>query len=174
MLDTKLLRENFDEVKKSLANRGFDLDKNHFDEIDKQRKSLQIEVENLQSERKKLSSEYGERKKSGQDTEEIKSKVDSINTTLKDKEDELNNYLEKLNDFLMGIPKEDLFTTYPVANTLQEAKAIRKLLNNVIPSNQKKIILVTRYHIKPIIFKFTPKKFQKTIDMDDVILRLIF
>ena len=104
MLDTKLLRENFDEVKKSLANRGFELDKNHFDEIDKQRKSLQIEVENLQSERKKLSSEYGERKKSGQDTEEIKSKVDSINTTLKDKEDELNNYLEKLNDFLMGIP----------------------------------------------------------------------
>ena len=104
MLDTKLLRENFDEVKESLANRGFDLDKNHFDEIDKQRKSLQIEVENLQSERKKLSSEYGERKKSGQDTEEIKSKVDSINTTLKDKEDELNNYLEKLNDFLMGIP----------------------------------------------------------------------
>ena len=104
MLDTKLLRENFDEVKKSLANRGFDLDKNHFNEIDKQRKSLQIEVENLQSERKKLSSEYGERKKSGQDTEGIKSKVDSINTTLKDKEDELNNYLEKLNDFLMGIP----------------------------------------------------------------------
>jgi len=104
MLDTKLLRENFDEVKKSLANRGFDLDKNHFDEIDKQRKSLQIEVENLQSERKKLSSEYGERKKSGQDTEEIKSKVDSVNATLKDKEDELNNYLEKLNDFLMGIP----------------------------------------------------------------------
>ena len=104
MLDTKLLRENFDEVKKSLASRGFDLDKNHFDDIDKQRKSLQIEVENLQSERKKLSSEYGERKKSGQDTEEIKSKVDSINATLRDKEDELNNYLEKLNDFLMGIP----------------------------------------------------------------------
>ena len=55
MLDTKLLRENFDEVKKSLANRGFDLDKNHFDEIDKQRKSLQIEVENLQSEKERNS-----------------------------------------------------------------------------------------------------------------------
>ena len=95
MLDTKLLRENFDEIKKSLANRGFALDKNHFDEIDKQRKSLQIEVENLQSERKKLSSEYGERKKSGQNTEEIKNKADSINTTLKDKEDELNNYLHR-------------------------------------------------------------------------------
>ena len=44
---------------------------------------------------------------------------------------------------LRGIPKEDLFTTYPVSNTLQEAKAIKKLLNDAIPSSQKKIILVT-------------------------------
>ncbi len=47
-----------------------------------------------------------------------------------------------------GIPKENLFTTYPVLNTLQEAKAIRKLLDeNSI--NQKKIILVTSaFHMK--------------------------
>ena len=43
----------------------------------------------------------------------------------------------------MGLPKEHLLTTYPVKNTLQEAKAIKKLLNNEISSNQKKIILVT-------------------------------
>ena len=43
----------------------------------------------------------------------------------------------------MGIPKKDLFTTYPVSNTLQEAKAIKKILNDEIPSSQKKIILVT-------------------------------
>ena len=49
----------------------------------------------------------------------------------------------------MGLPKEDLFTTYPVNNTLQEAKAIRKLLNDEIPLNQKKIILVTSaFHMK--------------------------
>ena len=30
----------------------------------------------------------------------------------------------------MGIPKKDLFTTYPVSNTIQEAKAIKKLLND--------------------------------------------
>jgi uncharacterized SAM-binding protein YcdF (DUF218 family) len=33
----------------------------------------------------------------------------------------------------MGLPKEDLFTTYPVKNTLQEAKAIKKLLNDELP-----------------------------------------
>ena len=49
----------------------------------------------------------------------------------------------------MGIPKESLFTTYPVFNTLEEAKAIRKLLNKEILSTKKKIILVTSaFHMK--------------------------
>ena len=49
----------------------------------------------------------------------------------------------------MGLPKENLYTTYPVNNTLQEAKAIKKLLNNEIPLIQKKIILVTSaFHMK--------------------------
>ena len=49
----------------------------------------------------------------------------------------------------MGLPKEDLLTTFPVSNTLQEAKAIKKLLNNEIPSIHKRIILVTSaFHMK--------------------------
>ena len=49
----------------------------------------------------------------------------------------------------MGIPKEDLFTTYPVNNTLQEAIAIKKLLNDQVPLIQKRIILVTSaFHMK--------------------------
>ena len=49
----------------------------------------------------------------------------------------------------MGIPKESLFTTSSVTNTLEEAKAIRKLFDNKMLSNQKKIILVTSaFHMK--------------------------
>ena len=49
----------------------------------------------------------------------------------------------------MGVPKKDLFTTYPVTNTYQEAKAIKKLLNFEINSTQKRIILVTSaFHMK--------------------------
>ena len=49
----------------------------------------------------------------------------------------------------MGIPKENLFTTYRVNNTMQEAKAINKLLNIEIPYRKKKIILVTSaFHMK--------------------------
>ena len=50
---------------------------------------------------------------------------------------------------LMGIPKKDLYTTYPVNNTLQEAKAVKKILYNELNSSQKKIILVTSaFHMK--------------------------
>ena len=43
----------------------------------------------------------------------------------------------------MGIPIENLFTTYPVFNTYQEAKAVQNLLKTEIILTRKKIILVT-------------------------------
>ena len=49
----------------------------------------------------------------------------------------------------LGVPKKDLLTTKPVFNTLQEAKAIKKLLNWEFSSNNKNIILVTSaFHMK--------------------------
>ena len=49
----------------------------------------------------------------------------------------------------MGISKNDLFTTYPVTNTLQEAKAVKKILNNELGSRQKEVILVTSaFHMR--------------------------
>ena len=49
----------------------------------------------------------------------------------------------------LGIPMNDLFTTYPVLNTFQEAKAIRKIFDNEIDYSSKKIILVTSaFHMK--------------------------
>ena len=50
---------------------------------------------------------------------------------------------------LMGIPREDLLTTYPVYNTFEEAQEIKRLLVEEINSNQKRIILVTSaFHMK--------------------------
>ena len=70
-----------------------------------------------------------------------------INPLVSDLPPEGNIYIKEAIE--MGIPKEDLFTTYPVTNTIQEAKAIKKLLNSEIVSSQKKIILVTSaFHMK--------------------------
>ncbi len=49
----------------------------------------------------------------------------------------------------MGLPKNNLYSTYPVFNTYQEAKAIKKLLNSEIGSRRKDILLVTSaFHMK--------------------------
>ena len=104
MLDTKLLRENFNFIKKELSKRGFLIEQNVFESLDSKRKSLQVEVETLQSERNKLSTEFGKKKKTGESTEQLKIEVDEINSNLKIKEDEFGQLTLKLNDFLMGIP----------------------------------------------------------------------
>ena len=58
-----------------------------------------------------------------------------------------NIYIEEA--ISMGIPNKNLFTTYSVTNTLQEAKAVKKILNNEISSSRKEIILVTSaFHMK--------------------------
>ena len=58
MIDVKLLRDNPNGVKDSLKSRGYDLNIAYFEELDEIRKVLQVEVEQLQSQRKNLSAEF--------------------------------------------------------------------------------------------------------------------
>ena len=76
MIDIKDLRDSINEVEKLLARRGYSLNKDIFIDLDGQRKSLQVEVESLQSNRKKLSNDFGKLKSSGEDTEDLKKKID--------------------------------------------------------------------------------------------------
>ena len=104
MIDIKDLRDNIDEVEKLLARRGYSLNKDTFINLDGQRKSLQVEVESLQSNRKNLSNDFGKLKSSGDDTEELKIKIDSINESLKSKNESLNLILDSINTILLDIP----------------------------------------------------------------------
>ena len=104
MIDIKNLRDSIDEVEQSLARRGYTLNKDKFIDLDGQRKSLQVEVETLQSERKNLSNDFGKLKSSGSDTDELKKKVDALNENLKTKNESLNAALESINNILLDIP----------------------------------------------------------------------
>ena len=104
MIDIKDLRDSINEVEKSLARRGYTLDKDKFIDLDRQRKSLQVEVESLQSNRKNLSNDFGKLKSSGEDTEDLKKKIDSINENLKIKNESLNLILDSINNILLDIP----------------------------------------------------------------------
>jgi seryl-tRNA synthetase len=104
MIDIKDLRDSIDEVEKSLARRGYSLNKDKFIDLDGQRKSLQVEVESLQSNRKNLSNDFGKLKSSGEDTEDLKKKIDSINDNLKSKNESLSLILDSINSILLDIP----------------------------------------------------------------------
>ena len=59
MIEIKKLRDDIDGVYSSLKKRGYELDISLFKSLDEKRKSLQIDVENHQADRKKLSNEFG-------------------------------------------------------------------------------------------------------------------
>jgi seryl-tRNA synthetase len=104
MIDIKDLRDNIDDVELSLARRGYSLNKEKFIDLDRQRKSLQVDVESLQSDRKNLSNDFGKLKSTGEDTGDLKKKIDSINENLKSKNESLNLILESINTILLDIP----------------------------------------------------------------------
>ena len=104
MIDIKNLRDNIDDTSVALLRRGYELDSEKFKSLDSERKALQVNVETLQSTRKKLSEEFGKLKASGSDTTSLKEKIDTINSDLKKENELLNSLLESINEFLLDIP----------------------------------------------------------------------
>ena len=104
MIDIKNLRDDINAVSKSLHRRGYNLDIEKFTSLDANRKKLQVNVENLQSTRKKLSQTFGKLKASDSDTSSLKKEIDSVNDHLKKENDLLNSLLEEINNFLLDIP----------------------------------------------------------------------
>ena len=93
MIDINLLRADPEKVKDNLKIKNYDLDTGLFTEIDSKRKIIQTEVEDLKSLKNKLSKDFGELKKSNQDTSELSNHLDEIKGNLSEKEDLLNEIL---------------------------------------------------------------------------------
>jgi len=104
MIDIKNLRDSIDEASEALLRRGYKLDSKKFEALDSERKTLQVNVETLQSARKKLSEEFGKLKASGSDTSSLKEEIDTVNSDLKKESELLNILLESINGFLLDIP----------------------------------------------------------------------
>ena len=141
MIDVKLLRETPKEVRDSLKSRGYDLNIAYFEELDEIRKVLQVEVEQLQSQRKNLSAEFGKAKASGQDVNDLKLEVDKVNSDLKVKDDKLQNLLADINNFLLdipNIPRSDV----PVG-TNEDDNVVIKKVGDIKSTNTKDHLEIT-------------------------------
>lgn len=104
MLDPKLLRNELDQVASKLKVRNYQLDISAINELESKRKSLQVETENLQAERKRKSKEIGAAKAKGEDASAILAEVESFGAKLTQCEQQLSELQTSIKDLQMGIP----------------------------------------------------------------------
>jgi len=103
MLDIKYLRDNLEQVKQALANRGDNLDLSGFTQRDEQRRELLNEVEALKAERNKVSALIGKTKDKSQVQDEI-ARMKEVSARVKELDEQLREVEEALQGLLMTIP----------------------------------------------------------------------
>ncbi len=106
MLDSKLLRTELDETAAKLARRGFKLDVETIRTLEEQRKSIQVEVENLQSTRNSISKQIGQLMASGDKAgaEAVKQQIGNLGDDLDAKKVELDAVMAQLDAITQTVP----------------------------------------------------------------------
>lgn len=104
MLDTNLLRNDFDAVAAKLAVKNFVFNKELFFSLEDKRKKLQMNMEELQAKRNSSSKQIGVLKSKGEDTAAIMAEVAGLGEQLKQVETEFNEVALQLNNYLATVP----------------------------------------------------------------------
>ena len=104
MLDPRLLRTDPEAVRANLARRGFSLDVAAFQNIEEQRKVLQVQVEQSRNERNVRSKEIGKLKAAGADASALMATVKQLGDELAAAEGELEVLQQQLTDLQLGLP----------------------------------------------------------------------
>lgn len=104
MLDPKFLRGNLEELKAKLATRGYDLDVAFWQEVENQRKSIQIKTEALQAKKNEGAKKVGELKRNGEDASELMSQMQAVSEAMKAAENELKELQNTITTAALQIP----------------------------------------------------------------------
>ncbi len=104
MIDPKLLRQDLTELKQKLAKRGYELDVDFWQQMESQRKSLQVLTEDLQAKRNAGAKQVGALKKNGEDASELLAEMQSISGDIKRAEEDLKALQDKINEVALQIP----------------------------------------------------------------------
>lgn len=112
MIDIKLIRDDFDGVKKTLLARhaageayarlADDIDR--LADLDGQRRALLQKVEEMKQERNALSRDIGARKKSGEDTQPLQERVQQLKQAGEQSDAQLKTVDEELGGMILRIP----------------------------------------------------------------------
>jgi seryl-tRNA synthetase len=105
LLDVKLLRSDFDKVKERLQSRGEDIsDLDRFPEVDKKRRQIIQEVEELKSRRNTVSQEVATLKREKKDADHLIAEMKEVNDRIKALDEELKETENEVESILLKIP----------------------------------------------------------------------
>ena len=104
MIDPKLLRTELDTVAEKLAKRGYELDKAFWQQVEEQRKSIQVKTEELQAKKNAGAKQVGLMKRNGENTDALMAEMATISSEMKQAEDALKALQEKIQAAALTIP----------------------------------------------------------------------
>ncbi|ANZ45250.1 serine--tRNA ligase [Cloacibacillus porcorum] len=104
MLDTKWVREHYDELAEMLASRNNAFPLDRYKELDEERRRVLLEVEKLKERRNAGSKEVGIRKKAGEDTEALQNEIRELGEEIKKFDDKANKIESELDELALRIP----------------------------------------------------------------------
>ena len=104
MIDPKLLRTELDTVAEKLAKRGYELDKAFWQQVEEQRKSIQVKTEELQAKKNAGAKQIGLMKRNGENTDALMAEMATISSEMKQAEDALKALQEKIQAAALTIP----------------------------------------------------------------------
>jgi seryl-tRNA synthetase len=104
LLDIKIIREQVDQVKKAVENKGEEADIDRILELDSNRRRILVEVEELRGERNRVSKEIGELKKKGEDATDLMEQMKGVSERIKAIEKDLGKIEEELDSSLLEVP----------------------------------------------------------------------
>ena len=104
MIDPKTLRQSAADVAANLARRGYQFDADAYLALEERRKALQIETENLQSERNSSAKKIGKAKAQGEDIAPLLAAVKDMGDRLAECESALQEVQDQLRDIELDLP----------------------------------------------------------------------
>ncbi|NNU85457.1 serine--tRNA ligase [Geobacillus sp. BMUD] len=126
MLDVKLLRTQFQEVKEKLMQRGGDLANiDRFEQLDKERRRLIAEVEELKSKRNDVSQQIAVLKREKKDAELLIAQMREVGDRIKQMDEQIRELEAELHDLLLSIPNVP-HDSVPVGQSEEDNVEVRR------------------------------------------------
>lgn len=125
MLDLKFVRSNPEKVEEALKNRGNKVSLDQFLKLEARRREILVQVEEMKSERNKVSEEIGKKKKSGENADDMVLEMRNLGQEIKKIDDELKEIEESLQNELLNIPNKP-HESVPVGLSEEDNVEVRK------------------------------------------------